>query len=552
MVAVLWSKAMQPPHNRWSAGDVPRRRLGAGSLLRGLLLAVCAATALQCSSSEEPSGAPPLPDYPAIGDQEMGHLRWVLALANQPLEDFTDFEAMNQENLTAYRYQIAFSAYFLALEQYHKLPAWSEVLQPAMDRLIRKLLLKPVWQYWAKTSRGVPTLEPDMSRPYPESHDPVGEKNIMYSGHLGHLINLYEMLYHDFRWDEPGSMVFAWNENEKYVYDNQSLERVMHDQMKNNAYHAISCEPNAVFPECNQHPVLSFLLYDGTHGTNLFEAGSLFLDFFVRNQMTDPTTHETAMLHLVKQDWTLSQSNPYYGNLLDLIVPCAVRTGLATLESATADGWTGSFMHAWQPGFVEERYPYWKQHHLIKHEDGTVELRMESWEPRVRYGFFATLAAEMGDLATRDQLLAYADAHYGPIWQEGTYHYPNDLAKGCTNLTDRLLALARANAKDGLRALHSRPFAASHFGEPRLAEVDFPAVLVRRAVYDAGRGALIVTTAPGGEPGGTTSFSVAQLDPTCTYRLSLDGTVTERYRGVSTLSMTVGLDVPHTLVLQAE
>jgi len=92
--------------------------------------------------------------YPSISDKEMGQMRWMLNIANQPLNDFKGLEAQNQANLTSYRYAIAFSAYFLALEQYHKLPAWSEAIQPALDRLVQKIIQKPVWEYWAQTSPG--------------------------------------------------------------------------------------------------------------------------------------------------------------------------------------------------------------------------------------------------------------------------------------------------------------------------------------------------------------------------------------------------------------
>ena len=62
------------------------------------------------------------------------------------------------------------------------------------------------------------------------------------------MIGLYEMLYRDFKWDKPGYITFSWDENEKYVYDFNSLIKVIHDQMKDNPWHSIACEPNMVFP----------------------------------------------------------------------------------------------------------------------------------------------------------------------------------------------------------------------------------------------------------------------------------------------------------------
>jgi hypothetical protein len=488
--------------------------------------------------------------YPSVGEKEMGHLRWMIGLAARALDDFTYFEAKDQEGLTSYRYSIAFAAYFLAIVQYHKLPAWTEAIQRASDRLIQKIILKPVWEYWANTSKGIPTLEPNNDRPYPESHDPVGEKNIMYSGHLGHMINLYEMLYRDFKWDKAGSIVFAWDDQEQYVYDNTSLEKVMYYQMLNNTYHSICCEPNAVFPECNQHPILSFLLYDHTHGTSYATVNPLFFQFFKEKELIDPLSHETAMLYLVKQGKTVSQKDPYYGNLTDLVVAPAVKSGLITLESSTANGWTGAFMHAWQPKYIEEQYPYWELHHVIIKSATLAELKNENWEPMVRYGFFALLAAELGDDETKEKLLNWSDLAYEPVWQDGSYHYRYDLSKGCTNLTDRLLAAARANPKNGLRLIHSQPFTAAHFLEPKIDTVDFPNLLIRRAIYDAAQQALVVTTEGGAKKNASSTFRVHPLDPAKTYWLFLDGQLKERIQGQTSHNVTVDLSAPHDIVLR--
>lgn len=509
-------------------------------LLILLAVAVCPARAEKAVGSKaiDPSR------YPGIGEKEMGQLRWALSLANQPLDDFTGLEGRNQDDLTSYRYAIAFGSYFLALEQYHKLPAWSEAIQPAFDRLIQKMIRKPVWEYWAQTSRGVPPLEPGRDRPYPEARDPVAHWNIMYSGHVGHMVNLYEMLYRDFKWDTPGSIVFAWSDTEKFVYANHSLAKAMHDQMSANPYHAICCEPNAVFPECNQHPVLSFILYDHTHGTRLSEVKSLFMDFFLQKKMIDPDTHHTALLYLVKQDRTVSQADNPFGNALAPRAPAP--------DSPTANGWTGTFMHAWQPAFIERQYPYWRRAAVIRRDNKTAELREESWEPLVRYGFFSMLAGEVGDTPTRDMLLNYADREFAPVWQDGTFHYPYDPGGGCTNLSDKLFAFARANPPKGVWLMHNRPFDESHFTEPKLSGVDFPNVLVKRAIYDAGKKALVVTIEPGARKAGRTRFEVRQLDPSRSYGFLVDGKKVDTYEGQATVVLEVELDKPHDLVLATE
>ena len=487
--------------------------------------------------------------YPALSDEELGHLRWVLAIADQPLGDFKNLEGTDQFGMTSYRYAIAFSAYFLALEQYHKLPACPELIQPRMDRLIQKMISKPVWEYWAGESRGIPTLEPKFNAPYPENPDPVSNMNIMYSGHVGHMIGLYETLYHDFKWDQPGAITFVYSPTEKFVYDHHSLNQVMRDQMQKNSYHAICCEPNAVFPECNQHPILSFMLHDAVHGTDLAKVSELFMDFFLKKEMINPRTHETAILYLVKQDLTVAQATPRYHNPMDLIIAPAVSLGIVSLESSSANGWTGAFMHAWQPDYIARQYPYQLKNHLVESAKEGPGLNSDYWEPNLKYGFFTLYAGEMGDLATRDRLVAAADREYSPVWENGAFHYPYNLSRKCTNLTDKLLAMAKANPKDGLWTLHNRPFDAAHFVEPSLAGADFMKLGLRRAVYDRPKRVLVFTTDPLIKSRDSVVVQIINLDPQLDYRLFRDWQEQKTIPGQGSLSISIPLDARHDYIL---
>jgi hypothetical protein len=487
--------------------------------------------------------------YPSISPDEMAQLRYVLHLADRDLLDFSDMEGIDQEGMTAYRYQIAFMTYFMALEQYHKLPACPEIIQPRMDRLIQKIIRKPVWDFWAEVSRGLEWLEPYYNKPYPEERDPVVFRNIMYSGHLGHMVGLYEMLYHDYKYDEPGSITFAWSEDEKYEYDHYKLNKVMHDQMAKLPQRCVECEPNACFPECNQHPILSFMLHDHLHGTDMYKASEKFMDFFLEKKMIHPRTHETAMVYLIKQDITMSSQTPRYGNAADMIVYPAIKLNIVSIASASADGWTGAFMHAWQPEFIERHYPFQREYQLVGLDDEQARLKRTIWEPQLRYGFFAIYAAEMGDFETRDRLIAFADDKYDPVRQDGMMRYPANDSKGLNNLTGHLIAMARATPEGGLYTMHNQPLDDAHFKEPMVTNVDFPNVLLRRAIYDREKKALIVTTAPGMKNTGTTTLTIVNLDPSISYRLTVDGKETQNIKGREKHSESVGLQTGHDLVL---
>ena len=97
----------------------------------------------------------------------MGHLGWIIKLANQSPGDWLYMGGgleQGQEWLEAYRYQLAFMTYTLALAQYHKTPAYRELYQKAMDQFIQKLVRRDVWSYWVESSKGGKKMNPGTQR----------------------------------------------------------------------------------------------------------------------------------------------------------------------------------------------------------------------------------------------------------------------------------------------------------------------------------------------------------------------------------------------------
>jgi hypothetical protein len=503
--------------------------------------------------------------YPEISNDEMGIFRWYLSVCDDPITDFSRIESFDkwQGGLSSYRYSLAFMTYFLTIEQYHKIPACPEIIKPRMDRLIQKMIERPVWSYWADTSRGIEALEPFMNRPYPEAHDPVGLKNIMYSGHLGHMIASYEMLYRDLKWSEPGSIVFKWSDDEAHVYDNNSLQRAMYNQMANNPHKSIECEPNAVFPECNEHPILSFMLYDHVHGTNYGEARKAFMDFFLLSRMISPITHETCLFYLVKQKTTLSQEFASFGNGLSLFSVPLAWLGVLNVRTSVANGWNGTFMHAWQPEFIERHYEFQKKRRVIETDSNTAYIKTEMILDQIATPFFAMLASEVGDLELRDKLVAWCKDYYKPVWVNDMLSYPVrepvtliNPRKGFTPtsqaLTGILIAYAMANTKDGQRMVIEKPFTDRNFSAPKVSGIDFPNVLPNRAIYDFEKESLIVTVSGGALKTGNTVLNISQLDPARQWALITDGQLIRRFTGVSSIPVEVSLDKTHDIVLIAE
>ena len=251
---------------------------------------------------------------------------------------------------------------------------------------------------------------------------------------------------------------------------------------------------------------------------------------------------------------------------------------VSAFDSSGNDGWTAAFMHAWNPKLVESLYPHMRGGQVRMNPDGSALLKNDSLTPDAYYGFFVALAAEMGDAPVRDGLLRSIDRMFTPVWQGATYHYPFVDKAGAMNLaaddgakppsapatkpptptpaptrpqgglcckslrvkghgdannmktspqhsdlSDRLVALARALPKNGLWTLHNRPFDDAHFQEPCVTGIDPVALPLKRALWDSRARALIVSTRAVKGSSGARTFTVQGLDKARTYHVVVDG-----------------------------
>jgi hypothetical protein len=365
----------------------------------------------------------------------------------------------------------------------------------------------------------------------------------MYSGHVIHMIALYESLYRDMHWSEPNALTFCWDSETSFEYDYAELVDIIHKEMMaprmdgTRDVGAMECEPNLVFPECNQHPTLAFMLFDELRGTDYAAKTKPALkSFFENTQMHDPKSMHTAAWYMIKQDDVLR-------------VPM--------INSASADGWTGAFMHAWDPEYIEALYQQQRDDY-IKCDEETGAVRLAP-DPAKELGlaFFANLAVEVGDREAADILFEYANEHYKPVRDEHGFRYaydPKNKQHPVTNTTDKLMALARSNRPKGLWKLHNEPWDAAQLASPILRKVDFPAVLVRQAIWDDESESLLFSLEPSAEGVGETTFEFAQLDPAREYALYRgDERLADALNQIdeTTLAVRVTVDAPTRFTLKA-
>jgi hypothetical protein len=445
-----------------------------------------------------------------LDDKALGHIRHIVRLIDNTRGEGGPTAGMEagQEYDPSSSFQLLFFAYTLGLSHYHYTPAYRELYQAAMDRVIQKMLGRVSPGDGDQPPGEIKALGPEPKLLGGAGPEPLARENVMYSGHLLASVGYYTMLFGDRKYTEPGSLPFdhetifpGWADPKKYKHDFTSLARLIHDQYVASPMGFI-CEPNAIFLFCNGYTFYGFRFHDHVLGTNWMPT--------VAKNFTQAWKEKGGLLnedghfveaYLIAQDFIWVQPSAYF------------------------DAWAGTWMHAWDRDAIESLYPGHAKHWVKGLPDGTAYFEprpQSSWslQSTSDFGHFALYAAELGDKKTVDAMLAYAEKHLNPTWDDGAYFFPrNDDLRNEEGLPvlvtplagNALLALARINIPNGLYTTFNQPFVKAHFNEPFIDKVDYPNVLVRQAVYDAEKCALIVRLTPGDRRGKTT-FRVNRLD----------------------------------------
>jgi hypothetical protein len=206
---------------------------------------------------------------PKLTREQAGHLRFFHQIATAPDGEWPHMGTPDPEQafLDAYRYQLATMVYASAVTHYHRLPAMKSLFKPLVQKLIHKMLLPHVWNYWYLTSQSGIKLDPDLKQMRKPWADPVVRENIMYSGHLLLMVSLYAALFDDDEFEKEGALVFQWSPMfwgmgpEKFEYSTKSLQNAILKEMERGDWAGVCCEPNLVFVVCNQFPVCAFTLF---------------------------------------------------------------------------------------------------------------------------------------------------------------------------------------------------------------------------------------------------------------------------------------------------
>jgi hypothetical protein len=429
-------------------------------------------------------------DYASAGldASQLGHLRHFANLSRQlPNQwELMKGKGYGQEDFGGYRFQLAYMAYALALTHRHRLPAAPGVFKPIFERLIEKMLLPEVWMYWRDVSRGGSIFNAHLAPNYREEWDPVVRDNIMYSAYVQSMALMYNYLFNDNRYAQPGALTFRYwsyfwgGEEKRFVYDQKSLNDHIYWQMVESGFLGVACEPNCTFQICNQPAILGFRMHDLVHG------GA------IANEVT--RSYEQAW-----RDFGRIGDNGHYHIMISQDSK-TVRQNIGKVP--WVDAWCGALMNMWNRDFVHQHYPNQIRDLVKPGQDGTLSVVTGRRPPvmgqtivadECDFGWVTAWASEMGDAETLAGLLAHADRHMSPRWIERGLYYPrNDQpedAEGNRTLIEPmsgnvLLGYARLNIPDGLWHFYNEPWDVAHFGEPAIMDAGLD-IDIGRAVFDS-------------------------------------------------------------------
>lgn len=424
-----------------------------------------------------------------LDKQQVASMRHIGNLARQLKGDWSNMMGPSDLNdgFGAYRFQLSYAAYALALAHFHRLPAAPGLFKQTFERIIQKMCDPDVWFYWRDASTGGGAFKTPRSEPNP---NPIEKDNIMYSAYLQTLVLLYNSLFDDDRYTKPGALKLEyephfWGDTGEFLfeYDQKSLNDRLYWNMVEAGYLGVPCEPWCVFQVCNQPPIIGFRLNDELTGGD--------------------TAGEVTRGYM--KAWE------DYGGSIDangdyrLLVAKHIQQVIPS-PGPGMDAWCATLMHSWNTDFVNNHYEAQIAKWLIRHDDGTLSVKINTSRDLPanvpflvqsgEFGWVAALACEMGDMETLQGLLAYADKNLSPRIQNGGLTYPRsdtwfdpdgNYSLSSPIQANALLPLARLNVKNGFQRLYARPWSpknSEHYKEPALTEVDF-VIDVYRAVYIA-------------------------------------------------------------------
>lgn len=335
---------------------------------------------------EHPAVARPLTDDERAGLAWLEYVTGTLTPAEE--KEWWNFGG-RQHGIFAKRYNIAFAGYAAAAIGERGDAEVRTRVGRVLGNCVQRILKTDVWAY-------------SQSKSYwgrkPWAPDPCYRENVMYTGHLLHLLALYELFTGDRRYHRAGGgWDFVWK-NRRVHYDVEKLIAVTVEQMRKGPNGGITCEPGLMFFACNNHPHVALKIFHQLgYGDWKGDADRW---------------EEWALCHLLEP--------MRGGGVVNLVYH--VRSGCCYPRGQGAfDGWSLFWYSAWAS---DPRLPKALWHRAVKQidwkflegvDDACPTVKCDDPQPvapSVTAVFLAAAARACGDVGTATRLEKLVDARY--------------------------------------------------------------------------------------------------------------------------------------------
>ncbi|MDQ3928090.1 MAG: hypothetical protein M3328_02965 [Chloroflexota bacterium] len=436
------------------------------------------------------------PKMPGLSLESLGQLNYLCGVLSQPPGSWAGFYAAQSPSMNfALRYQLAFGSYAVAALAQHT-PAYRAPYAEALQGAIEKMLDVATWGYWRASSaseeRATPAssghvavlLSPHRRLPAGPPTDPVARDNLQYSGHLSTMLGMYEKVAGDRRYDSP----FTLSDPESgasFTYTHSEVAARIHNQMRENSFGGVCCEPGMAYVPCNNYALASNTLHDALHGTNYSSSNAKWLGL-VRSKL------------VLKGPAVRGTFGAAYMKDLGLATPVAFNF---------TDAWGLAFMLPFDRTLVRKLYRRFVQKVTTAGAgeayvgSSAVSEKMEISDVPINTGFGLTLARGVGDARRANALRRYAETRFDAGWTGSHYLY-----RGAprTLQSTALYALADSMQPDpeSFTRLFNSAQNAPAFEHPSLARIVEPAgrTGVSQAEYVSEERTLYLTLRQVGDP----------------------------------------------------
>jgi Linalool dehydratase/isomerase len=444
---------------------------------------------------------PPIHAADEMGDEALALTRRFVDTAMMPLDDWSEWDVIEQFQPAALRYQIDHLVYTLALQKFARTPAFRGYHDQAMRRLIDKYQQRKVWSYWAwENLWGNLEWNPD----------PARKQNIMLTGFFALSLGSYQTVTGDYRHSEPGSIEFVWNEKRRYPYSYDSLCASLTSDYLKSPWGLVVCEPNWIFSICNMRGAEGLMIHDRLHGSHYWE---MIKDGYFRG-MEQEFVRPDGMLNFYRSARTgIGQNGASFSSDLRPIAPHLADRGWTLLRAA-----------------FQERDG--KLVTPLASRDKLLDSGNYSFHPLKSYTYIIDEAREAGDdeasVAAWDEIKNRVDMR---IDDRGWL-----VVDGASVSSHIALSRALVNRKAGWLDMVGKGMPEEWRTGPQLESVPYPQALVARAVTDGQALEAVLRSTNGAS---RVSVELSQLRPGDEYAVTgaVQPTVTADDHGRATLEV---------------